>query len=41
MPSGLDVKQEPQDEEFEEELMTTSLQHAGKELAHMCLVVSD
>ena len=40
MPAGVEVKLEPEDEEFEEELMTTGLQLAGGELAHMCLVVS-
>lgn len=40
VPAEVNMKQEPQDEEFEEQLMTSSLQLAGKELAHMCLVVS-
>ena len=40
VPAEINMKQEPQDEEFEEQLMTSSLQLAGKELAHMCLVVS-
>ena len=40
MPAGVEVKLEQEDEEFEEELMTTGLQLAGGELAHMCLVVS-